>query len=402
MFDSTPVNPPDAIFGLNEEFKRDPHPDKINLTVGMYQDESGKTPLMQCVRRAMQLLLDENQSFTYLPIDGLDPYNRQIVSLILGDGHPAVSEHRAVAAQTPGGTAALRIAGDLLRDVYNVRRVWISDPTWANHNQIFQAAELEVRHYDYLNENRTSLDFNRLMDSLATIPEGDALVLHTVCHNPTGVDPNREEWSLLLERVRQRHLIPIFDFAYQGFGGGTEVDAAPLRDFCQSDAGALICNSFSKNFNLYGERVGGITAVAGDHATSTAMLSQIKKIIRTMYSNPPTHGAAVVSRVLSDDPLRKIWVEELANMRVRIGRLREQFVAAMQARVPDVDFGYISDQRGMFSYSGIPANAVDRLKNEHSIYMLKSGRINVAGINATNIDRLCDCVASVLQQPADG
>ena len=399
MFESTPVNPPDAIFGLTEEFKRDPNPDKINLTVGMYQDESGNIPVMNCVHLALQRLLETKVSYAYLPIDGLVPYNRLIPELILGETHSAIADQRVQSAQTPGGTAALRIAGELLRNVYAVPRVWISDPTWANHPQIFRAAGLEVCQYDYLDSSRTALDFERFTASLAAIPEHDAVVLHAVCHNPTGVDPTNEQWRELLEIIRKQKLIPIFDFAYQGFGEGIDADARAVREFCQMDAEALVCNSFSKNFNLYGERVGGITAVTGTPAAADAMLSQIKLIIRTMYSNPPTHGATIVSSVLSDEAMRKIWVQELDEMRIRITRLREDFVAAMGERVPDIDFHHINKQRGMFSYSGISGEAVDRLKNEYSIYLLKSGRINVAGINAKNLDRLSDSVASVLQQP---
>jgi aspartate/tyrosine/aromatic aminotransferase len=398
MFESTPINPPDAIFGLNEEFQRDPNPDKIDLTVGMYQNESGQIPIMQCVRQAEFDLWEQQVSHVYLPIDGLAEFNRWMPRLILGASHEAVSEQRVHAAQTPGGTGALRIAGELLVRIYGVRRLWASNPTWVNHLTIFPAAGLQVGEYGYLDDSRTQFDCQRMLDTIQQMQPREAILLHAVCHNPTGADPTRQQWEQILAAVKQRQLMPVFDFAYQGFGDGVEDDAFPIRHYCEQNSEAIICNSFSKNFNLYGERVGSITTVASNRQDAKAVLSQVKAVIRAIYSNPPMHGAAVVARVLNDESLSRSWRNELEANRLRIAALRQQFVDALSFRIPHQDFRYILRQRGMFSYSGICGEAVDRLKHDFGVYMLRSGRINVAGINANNIDRLCDAIAVVHQK----
>ena len=396
MFESAPLNPPDSIFGLIEQFKKDENPLKINLSVGVYQDESGTTPVMQCVRLAEEKLLTEHGTKSYLPIDGAPAYKQAIGKLILGGTLTDSASVHSVSAQTPGGTVSLRLAGELLRRVFNVKTIWMSDPTWANHPKIYGAAGLEVKKYDYLDEQGTGLDFDRILESLGHAEPNQAVLLHTVCHNPTGVDLTIEQWKVLGEFIKERKLFPIFDFAYQGFGESLDADAFPIRNFVESGGEALVCNSFSKNFGLYAERVGGISAVSQNAETAEAMLSQIKLTVRTMYSNPPLHGGAIVNKVLHDAELRNLWTSELTEIRQRILQLREKFVAAMQDRVPDKDFQYINRQRGMFSYSGLNAEQVERLKSEHSIYILGSGRINVAGINSGNLGRLCDAIASVV------
>ena len=396
MFESTPINPPDAIFGLIEEFKRDPNPDKINLTVGMYQDESGNTPLMQCVKQAEQFLLDQAAGHVYLPIDGLKVYNDLMPRLIFGASHQVISDNCVHSAQTPGGTGALRVAAELLVRNYAVKRVWVSQPTWANHLNIFPAAGLEIANYHYLDESGTKFNFEGFIESIAAMNSGDAILLHTVCHNPSGVDPTPEQWTAIIAAIQAKGLIPIFDFAYQGFGVGVEEDAFPIREYCKGNSEAIVCNSFSKNFNLYGERVGAITVVAGSESVAAAVLSQVKKIIRTIYSNPPLHGAAIVATVLADQQLNALWREELEAMRLRITQLRQQFVAAIADRLPDFDFDHVLNQRGMFSYSGISGEPVATLKNEHAVYLLKSGRINIAGINSNSLGRLCDSIAAVV------
>lgn len=396
MFEAAPLNPPDSIFGLIEQFKQDPHPDKINLTVGVYQDEAGTTPVMQCVRRAEQILLDAAGTKGYLPIDGPPAYNEAIGRLILGDKLFDCDSVQSVSAQTPGGTVSLRIAGETLKRVFGVDTIWMSNPTWENHPQIYKAAKLQIEEYDYLDENGTGLDFDRVIESLSKAQPQQAVLVHTVCHNPTGVDLSVENWKELGALIKERQLFPVFDFAYQGFGESLDADAFPVRHFVESGGEAIICNSFSKNFGLYAERVGGITAVSHDADSAKAMLSQIKLTIRTMYSNPPLHGGAIVNTVLHDADLRQMWESELAEIRERIIELRSTFVDAMQARVPGKDFQYINRQRGMFSYSGLTPDQVARLKDEYSIYMLGSGRINIAGINGGNLDRLCDAIASVV------
>ena len=392
MFETAPLNPPDAIFGLMEEFKKDSNPDKINLTVGVYRDEAGTTPVMKAVRQAEQILLDAAGSKGYLPIDGATDYNAAVGKLILGENSSA----QIATAQTPGGTVSLRLAGELVKRVFNVDTIWMSNPTWANHPQIYTAAGLNLKKYEYLDDAGTGLGFEKVLSSLAEAKAGEAILLHTVCHNPTGVDPTPDQWKELLTLVADKKLIPIFDFAYQGFGESLEADAFPIRHFIEAGNDAIVCNSFSKNFGLYAERVGGISAIAQSSDVANAMRSQIKSTIRTMYSNPPLHGGAIVQTVLTDAGLRSTWETELAEIRNRILDLRGKFVDKMQSLAPDRDFGYIKQQRGMFSYSGLRADQVARLKAKHSIYALGSGRINIAGINSGNMDRLCEAIASVL------
>ena len=399
MFQSIPVCPPDSIFGLAEEFKQDPHPQKVNLTVGVYKDENGRTPIMRAVRQAESRLLDAAQPHTYLPIDGDHDYDGRVARLVLGNDHPAIETGRALTAQTPGGTGALRMAGDVLRQHAGVRRIWISRPTWGNHLQVYQAVGLERIDYDYLDERKTGLDFEHVLRQFEQGQPGDAVLLHTVCHNPTGVDPDPDQWRTWLQRISDRQMIPVFDFAYQGFGQDIHTDAMPVREFTsqpQYHGEALICNSFSKNFNLYGERVGGITVVANRADGAAAMLSQIKSAIRTEYSNPPRYGAELVKRILRDDTLRQQWLEELEQIRLRIASLRQQFVDRMRELCPDVDFSHMLRQRGMFSFSGIGPEQVDRLKQEYSIYLLRNGRINVAGLNESNLDYVCRSIAVTL------
>ena len=396
MFESAPVNPPDSIFGLMEEFRNDSNPEKINLTVGMYQDDSGKTPVMECVRDAKSRIHEAGKSHVYLPIDGLGNFNDLIPGLIFGESHVVLNDHRAYSAQTPGGTSALRVAGEMLRAKFNVKTIWVSQPTWANHLNIFPAAGLNLQHYHYLDETGTAFDLEGCLESISNAENGDAILLHTVCHNPTGVDPTTDQWKQIFAAIETKRMVPIFDFAYQGFGESVPQDSWPIRTYCDGNADALVCSSFSKNFNLYGERVGAITVVGPNSDDAKAVLSQCKAVIRTIYSNPPTFGAAIVDTVFRDNELKEIWLKELETIRLRICELRKQFVAEMKKRLPDMSFDHILHQRGMFSYSGIQGEAADRLKVEHSVYLLRSGRINIAGMNATNLERLCDAIASVM------
>jgi aspartate/tyrosine/aromatic aminotransferase len=395
VFQSAPLSPPDSIFGLIEEYKRDPNPNKINLSVGVYQDEFGQTPVMNCVRAAERILLDEAGSKNYLPIDGLARFNDLVGRLALAETaqHAAIHWHTA---QTPGGTVALRIAGELLRRVFGTSTIWISDPTWANHPQIYQAAGMAIEQYSYLDSSHTRLDFQRLMDSLKAAKAGQAVLLHTVCHNPTGVDPSPDQWVDLLRLIQEKGLLPIFDFAYQGFGVDLQTDSFPVRHFVEQGGEALICSSFSKNFGLYAERVGAVTVATQSAPVGRAMLSQVQATIRTIYSNPPLHGGKVVETILGNDGLRNQWEQELTDIRQRIHQLRVQFVGMMGQMVPGRDFRYVLEQRGMFSYSGLTSAQVARLKQEYGIYALTSGRINIAGINQTNLLPLCQAIAAVI------
>lgn len=394
MFERAPLNPPDAIFGLIEKFKKDANPNKINLSVGVYQNESGVTPVMDAVYDAEKKLLADRGTKSYLPIDGSPRYRDAIGRLILGDELFDDDAVHSCTAQTPGGTVSLRLAGELLRRVFGVSSIWVSDPTWANHTKIFETAGLEIKKHGYLDDAGTGIGFDKVLASLTSAQPGEAILLHSVCHNPTGVDPTPEQWDQLFQVICDKGLVPVFDFAYQGFGESIEADAAPIRKFVGLGNEAIVCNSFSKNFGLYGERVGGLTAVSKSAEASKAMLSQIKLMIRTMYSNPPLHGASIVDAVLNDPDLRSRWESELAEIRERIIQLRSDFVAELSQRLPGRDFEYINRQRGMFSYSGLSPEQVDRLREEHSIYALGSGRINIAGINSSNMQRLCDAIAS--------
>lgn len=394
MFENATLTPPDAIFGVNELFKNDANENKINLTIGVYKDDAGNTPLMKAVADAEKVLLDAHANKSYLPIDGLPSYNQKVGEMLLGS---AAENNHWASTQTPGGTGALRVAGELLKLAVGIDSIWMSDPTWANHAAIFGNAGYTVHKHAYLDQRGVAIDFAALKTSLENARSGEAILLHGTCHNPTGVDPTESQWDELLSMVAEKGLLPVFDFAYQGFGEGLDEDAAAIRKFlADGKHEAIICNSFSKNFGLYGERVGGLTVVSKTADASTAMQSQVKSVIRRMYSNPPTHGAAIVSTILHDESLRQSWRTELDEMRIRIKDLRSAFVAEMKRLAPDHDFDFINDQKGMFSYSGLSGQAATRLREEHSIYILNSGRINVAGISPSNCTRICEAVASVI------
>ncbi|HMP78153.1 MAG TPA: amino acid aminotransferase [Pirellulaceae bacterium] len=388
--------PADPVFGLAEAFRLDTNPQKINLTVGAYQNDDGLTPVMDCVKHAEARLLQSQTTKNYLPIDGRPRFRQEIQHLLLGADHEAVDAARAVTIQTPGGTGALRLAGEFVRLVLGRRAIWISDPTWANHPQIFQASGLEVRTYPYLRSDQTGLNVAGVLERLETATAGDVVLLHTICHNPTGFDFDREAWLTILELVERRGLVPLFDFAYQGFGSDLDGDAWPVRHFCRELPEVLICNSFSKNLGLYSERVGGLTCVLADPDNARAAHSQLKQLVRTIYSTPPEHGGAVAETILSEPELRRTWLTELTVMRERIRDIRLAFVEGLKTFVPHRDFAFMLQQRGMFSYSGLSKAQVIRLREKYGIYLVESGRINVAGINHGNLTRLCQAIADVV------
>ena len=395
MFQQVQTAPPDAILGLNEAFRNDPNPEKINLSVGVYKDENGITPVLKCVKEAEKRLLESENTKSYLPIDGRAGYTKSVRELMFGADHEVLTAKRAVTVQTPGGTGALRVAGDFLADSFQGRTLWHSQPTWPNHPNIFTAAGIPLKTYPYFDKGTNGLDFAGMMEALRQAPKGDIILLHGCCHNPTGIDPTLEQWKAIGDLIQEKELLPLLDFAYQGFGDGLSEDAAGLREIARPGQEMLICSSFSKNFGLYNERVGALTAVAGHEAEAVAVLSQLKKVIRANYSNPPTHGAAVET-VLADADLNAMWEEELAHMRNRINGIRKLFVDKISACGIDQDFSFIHKQKGMFSFSGLNQMQVDQLRNEMSIYIVGSGRINVAGISETNVDRLCEGIKKVL------
>lgn len=396
MFQHVVALPPDPILGLTEAFREDPNPDKINLTVGVYQDGNGKTPVLECVKEAERRIVEEEDSKSYLSIPGAPAYGEAVRELLFAADHEIIESRRAVSADTPGGTGALRVAADLLKSIAPSATVWLSTPTWPNHPGIFAAAGMPTKQYAYYDPGTQSLDYVKFIESLKAIPEGDVILLHACCHNPTGMDPNLAEWREIAEITRERNILPFFDFAYQGFGDGLDEDAAGLRLFCEPGRELIVSSSFSKNFGLYRERVGALTLVAQSHEAAQNVFSNMKSAIRVNYSNPPAHGADVVTRVLADSELRRLWGKELTAMRDRIAEMRARFVETLEAKGVEQDFSFLTRQKGMFSYSGLSKEQVERLRHEFSIYIVGSGRINVAAITPSNVDRLCEAVASVL------
>ena len=398
MFEATPLAPPDAIFGLLEAFQKDPREDKVALSAGVYTDENGDTPVMEVVKAAERRLVDTEPTKTYLPITGLPAFNRRVPELVFGPDHPALAEERLAAAQAPGGTGALRGFGEVLRALRPSTRVWISDPTWANHHQVFGAVGMRIESYPYFDAEHHGLAFDELRATLERVEPGDVVLFHAVCHNPTGVDPTPEQWREIAGLLRQRDALPVLDFAYQGFAEGLEEDAATVRFLARELPEVVVCSSFSKTFGLYRERVGALMMVGGTPETAQALASQMKKAIRATWSNPPAHGGQVVAEVLGDETLERQWRAELRAMRERIAHMRRRLSEGLDAhgvRLSPEGNGFLADQRGMFSFTGLSRKQVDRLQEEHGIYLVGSGRINVAGLNEGNLDRVCEAVAAV-------
>ncbi|MFO0791771.1 MAG: amino acid aminotransferase [Pirellulales bacterium] len=397
MFDHIQAAPRDPILGLSESFKEDPNPKKINLSVGVYQDNSGKTPVLESVRKAGQLVLERLKSMSYLPIPGSPAYAAAVQKLMFGEGSEVLKSGRAATSHTPGGTGALRVAADFIHTHLPKATVWLTQPTWPNHPQIFAAAGVPTKSYAYFDAKTNSLAFDETIAAIQKMPAGDVIMLHGCCHNPTGIDPTPEQWKKLADVIHDRGLLPFLDFAYQGFAEGIDQDAAGLRTFCRPGAELIVCSSFSKNFGLYCERVGALTIVAKDKAAADTVQSQVKVTIRSNYSNPPAHGAELVTTVLSDPELRKQWEQEVGQMRDRINGMRELLVKTLRAKGVPGDYSFITRQRGMFSFSGLTPPQVEALKQKHAIYIVGSGRINVAGITDQNIGPLCDAIADVVK-----
>ncbi len=396
MFESLAAAPPDAILGLTEAFRKDTRPGKINLTTGVYKDETGNTPVFGVVKEAERRLVEEETTKSYLAIDGAPDYSEAVKALVFGRDHEIVREKRAVTAHTPGGTGALRVAADLIKSQFSEATVWLSAPTWPNHPSIFSAAGVPVKTYPYYNAQGKCLDIDAFLDALRKIPAGDFVLLHGCCHNPTGMDPTPDEWETVAGIAEERGWTPLFDFAYQGLASGLREDAVGLLEFCQPGRELMVCTSFSKNFGLYNERVGALTLVAESQETAQVVLSQLKACIRSNYSNPPAHGSAIVTAVLNDVALKKRWEEEVGGMRDRIHAMRSLFVDTLKAKGVERDFSFLTKQNGMFSFSGLTPEQVDRLREEFAIYIVRSGRINVAGMTPATMDSLCKSIAVVL------
>ncbi len=396
MLERFEMAPPDPILGLTEAFLKDPNPDKINLGVGVYKDNFNKTPIFKTVKKAESILLEKEQTKTYLPISGSPEFCEQVQKLVLGEDNPCINEKRVATVQTVGGTSALRVFADLIRNNIGTRKIWISNPTWENHAKIFQLAGFETDTYPYYNAETHDLDWENMIAKIKTISEGEILLLHGCCHNPTGIDLNEEQWNILADVIKDKGILPLIDFAYQGLGDGLEEDARGVRIIVDKVPEAFICSSFSKNFGLYNERCGALIGICGDTETCQKVLSQLKVVIRTNYSNPPAHGANIVATILNSEELRKEWEKEVEEMCSRIKQMRTLFVKKLKEKGVTQDFSFIEKQKGMFSFSGLTKEQVLRLRQEFSIYIVSSGRINVAGITTENIDRLAEAISKVL------
>ena len=396
LLSTVELAPRDPILGITEAFNADKNPRKINLGVGVYYDEDGKVPLLECVKRAERLITERAAPHPYLPIDGIAAYDRAVQALLFGSDSPLVTGGLAVTVQALGGTGGLKVGTDFLRRFAPDAQVWISDPSWENHRALFEGAGFTVNTYRYYDAATHGLDFDGMITDLDRLAPGSIVVLHACCHNPTGVDPTAAQWHRILEVVRARGLMPFLDLAYQGLADGIDADGALVRDFAATPGPLFVASSFSKSFSLYGERVGALSIVAADKGESARVLSQVKRVVRANYSNPPTFGGQVVTTILNDPELHALWERELGAMRERIRTLRWKFVEKLRARAPSADFSFVIDQRGMFSYSGLSKDAMLRLRSEYAVYALDSGRICVAALNERNLDYVVDAVATVI------
>jgi aromatic-amino-acid transaminase len=396
MLEHIAAAPADPILGLNDKYLSDPRSGKINLGVGVYKDDAGNTPVLNSVKKAETRLLDAENSKTYLGIPGSAEFALAVQQLLFGADSSIIAEGRAQTAQTPGGTGGLRIAAELISRQIGATRVWVSDPTWANHKGIFQAAGLEISNYAYYDAQAHDMDFEAMMADLGQASAGDVVLLHGCCHNPTGIDPDREQWARLAELCSSRGLLPLFDFAYQGFARGIEEDAEGLRLFAERCDEILIASSYSKNFGIYGERTGAFTLVAGNAEVAATVFSQVKSIIRVVYSNPPKHGAALVAAILADAELRAEWEAEVAAMRDRIKLMRSLLVTTLKNKGVNQDFSFIERQNGMFSFSGLSKDQIVKMREDSGVYAVDSGRFSVAAMTTGNMDALCDAIAAVV------
>lgn len=397
LFETVELAPRDPILGLNEQYNADERNGKVNLGVGVYYDDQGRIPILQAVQQAEDALMSKAAARSYLPIEGINTYNLGAQTLLLGADSPIIAEGRALTVQSLGGTGALKIGADFLHQLLPQSEVYISDPSWENHRALFERAGFKVNTYTYYDAATHGLNFEGMIASLRAMPAQSIVVLHTCCHNPTGVDPSMEQWAQIAELIKERQLVPFLDIAYQGFGAGLEEDASVVRLFAKLGLSMFISSSFSKSFSLYGERVGALTLVTSSKDETSRVLSQVKRVIRTNYSNPPTHGGKVVATVLSSPELFQTWATELAGMRDRIRDMRAQLVAKLKEHGATQNFDFVLQQRGMFSYSGLTAEQVERLRQEHGIYAVSSGRICVAALNSQNIDVVAKAIAQVLK-----
>ena len=387
----------DPILSLMETFQKDPRADKVNLSIGLYYDAEGRIPPLASAIRALQQVAESEQQAAslYLPMEGLAPYREAVQNLLFGADHPALLEGRVATIQTVGGSGALKVGADFLKYAFPESQVWVSDPTWENHHALFGGAGFKVHTYPYFDSSTGGVDFEAMLDKLQTLPARSIVLLHPCCHNPTGADLSVEQWDRLIELIKSCQLIPFLDTAYQGFGKGMNEDAYAIRAMASAGITTVISNSFSKIFSLYGERVGGLSIVCDDVASATNVLGQLKATVRRNYSSPPAHGAQVVARVLNTPQLRDEWLSEVEDMRLRIIDMRQKLVTALEQKVPSRDFSFILRQSGMFSYTGLSPEQVDELREKYSVYLIRSGRVCMAGLNEANIGKFCDALGSL-------
>lgn len=389
--------PADAILGLTEAYKKDTSPNKVNLGVGVYKDGQGKTPVLKCIKAAECRLIETQATKGYLPISGDPDYSMSVQKLIFGAKSKVIAEGCAATIHAPGGTGALRVGAELLKKFKPSAKLWVSAPTWANHKGIFSAAGFEIADYSYYSSKTRGVDFDAMLACLENVPADDIVLLHVCCHNPTGVDLTAEQWDRIVAVAIEKGWTPFLDFAYQGLGNGVELDRVAVEKFAAAGMDFYVASSFSKNFGLYCERTGALTIVTPTAAEAKIAMSHVKLIVRVNYSNPPSHGGLAALTVLQDDALTEQWIGEVAEMRERIKAMRKALVDGLAARGVDQDFSFITEQCGMFSFSGLSDEVVAWLRENRSIYIVKGGRINLAGLNAANMDYVCDSIAEALK-----
>ena len=397
MFQKVDAYAGDPILTLMERFKEDPRSDKVNLSIGLYYNEDGIIPQLKAVADAeARLNAQPHGASLYLPMEGLNSYRHAIAPLLFGADHPVLQQQRVATIQTLGGSGALKVGADFLKRYFPESSVWVSDPTWENHVAIFAGAGFEVSTYPWYDEATNGVRFNDLLATLKTLPARSIVLLHPCCHNPTGADLTNEQWDAVIEILKARELIPFLDIAYQGFGAGMEEDAYAIRAIASAGLPALVSNSFSKIFSLYGERVGGLSVLCEDAEAAGRVLGQLKATVRRNYSSPPNFGAQVVAAVLNDEALKASWLVEVEEMRTRILAMRQELVKVLSTEMPERNFDYLLNQRGMFSYTGLSAAQVDQLREEIGVYLIASGRMCVAGLNTQNVHRVAKAFAAVM------
>ena len=397
MFQNVDAYAGDPILSLMERFKEDPRSDKVNLSIGLYYNEEGIIPQLQAVAEAeARLNAVPHGASLYLPMEGLNAYRNTIAPLLFGADHPVLAQKRVATIQTLGGSGALKVGADFLKKYFPDSGVWVSDPTWENHVAIFEGAGFNVETYPWFDSETNGVRVEALLEKLKTLPARSIVLLHPCCHNPTGADLTNDQWDAVIEVLKARNLIPFLDIAYQGFGAGMEDDAYAIRAVASAGLPVLVSNSSSKIFSLYGERVGGLSVVCEDAEAASRVLGQLKATVRRIYSSPPNFGAQVVATVLGDEQLKASWLAEVESMRKRILSMRQELVNVLKEAVPGHNFDYLIRQRGMFSYTGLSAAQVDRLRDEFGVYLIASGRMCVAGLNASNVHRVAQAFAAVM------